>query len=45
VPPSLLHCRRLEVDGDVTFGRDIAVKGSVRLEGPRSIPDGEVLEG
>jgi UTP--glucose-1-phosphate uridylyltransferase len=43
--PSLLHCRRLEVSGDVTFGHDIAVKGSVRLEGPRSIPDGEVLEG
>jgi UTP--glucose-1-phosphate uridylyltransferase len=43
--PSLRECRRLEVDGDVTFGRDIAVKGEVRLEGPQSIPDGEVLEG
>jgi UTP--glucose-1-phosphate uridylyltransferase len=35
----------LEVTGDVSFGRDVAVKGDVRLEGPRSIPDGEVLEG
>jgi UTP--glucose-1-phosphate uridylyltransferase len=43
--PSLLHCRRFDVSGDVTFGRDVAVKGEVRLEGPRSIPDGEVLEG
>jgi UTP--glucose-1-phosphate uridylyltransferase len=43
--PSLRECRRLEVSGDVTFGRDIAVRGSVLLEGPRSIPDGEVLEG
>jgi len=44
-PPSLRACRRLEVDGDVTFGRDVAVKGEVRLEGPLSIADGEVLEG
>ncbi len=44
-PPSLRECRRLEIDGDVSFGRDVAVKGEVRLEGPLSIPDGEVLEG
>jgi UTP--glucose-1-phosphate uridylyltransferase len=44
-PPSLRECRRLEVSGDVTFGRDIAVKGEVRLEGPLSVPDGSVLEG
>jgi UTP--glucose-1-phosphate uridylyltransferase len=43
--PSLRECRRLEVDGDVTFGRSIAVKGEVRLEGPLSVPDGAVLEG
>jgi UTP--glucose-1-phosphate uridylyltransferase len=43
--PSLRECRRLEVEGDVTFGRDIAVKGEVRLEGPLSVPDGSVLEG
>jgi UTP--glucose-1-phosphate uridylyltransferase len=43
--PSLRECRRLEVSGDVTFGRDIAVRGEVRLEGPLSVPDGSVLEG
>jgi UTP--glucose-1-phosphate uridylyltransferase len=44
-PPSLRSCRRLAVDGDVRFGRDTAVKGSVSVSGPRSIPDGTVLEG
>jgi len=44
-PPSLRECRRLEVEGDVNFGRDVAVKGEVRLEGPLSVPDGAVLEG
>jgi UTP--glucose-1-phosphate uridylyltransferase len=43
--PSLRECRRLSVSGDVLFGRDIAVKGEVRLEGPLKVPDGEVLEG
>ncbi|MEA2420357.1 MAG: UTP--glucose-phosphate uridylyltransferase, partial [Thermoleophilaceae bacterium] len=43
--PSLRECRRLAVDGDVSFGRDVAVKGEVRLEGPQAIPDGAVLEG
>jgi UTP--glucose-1-phosphate uridylyltransferase len=43
--PSLRECRRLEVNGDVRFGCGIAVRGEVRLEGPLSIPDGEVLEG
>jgi UTP--glucose-1-phosphate uridylyltransferase len=43
--PSLRECRRLEVSGDVTFGRSVAAKGEVRLEGPLSIPDGVVLEG
>jgi UTP--glucose-1-phosphate uridylyltransferase len=43
--PSLRECRRLEVSGDVTFGRSVAVKGEVRLEGPLSVPDGAVLEG
>jgi hypothetical protein len=35
----------LEVSGDVSFGRSVAVKGEVRLEGPLSVPDGAVLEG
>jgi UTP--glucose-1-phosphate uridylyltransferase len=43
--PSLHSCRRLSVSGDVTFGRSVAVKGAVSLEGPLSVPDGAVLEG
>jgi UTP--glucose-1-phosphate uridylyltransferase len=42
-PPSLRDCRRLDVEGDVSFGRDVAVEGEVRLRGPRTIPDGTVL--
>jgi UTP--glucose-1-phosphate uridylyltransferase len=41
--PSLRRCRRLEVDGDVTFGAGVVVEGEVRVTGPRRIPDGEVL--
>ena len=44
-PPSLVEADRLSVEGDVTFGRGVVVRGSVRVEGPREIPDGEVLEG
>jgi UTP--glucose-1-phosphate uridylyltransferase len=44
-PPSLVDCDRLEVDGDVTFGRDVVVRGSVKVVGPRKISDGEVLQG
>jgi UTP--glucose-1-phosphate uridylyltransferase len=36
-PPSLRGCRRLRVDGDVTF--------DVHLTGPRHLADGEVLDG
>jgi UTP--glucose-1-phosphate uridylyltransferase len=43
--PSLIGCERLEVEGDVSFGRDVVVRGSVRVEGPRRIDDGAVLEG
>lgn len=43
--PSLRRCRRLDVDGDVTFGAGVAVEGTVRLTGPRHVPDGEVLRG
>ena len=43
--PSLVEAERLSVEGDVTFGRDVVVRGTVRVEGPREIPDGEVLEG
>ncbi|MEA2443446.1 MAG: UTP--glucose-phosphate uridylyltransferase [Thermoleophilales bacterium] len=44
-PPSLVQCERLVVEGDVTFGRGVVVRGSVTIEGPREVPDGEVLEG
>ncbi len=43
--PSLVDCDRLALEGEVTFGRDVVVRGTVRVEGPREIPDGEVLEG
>jgi UTP--glucose-1-phosphate uridylyltransferase len=44
-PPSLVACERLAVNGDVTFGRDVVVLGSVTVEGPRRVDDGAVLEG
>jgi UTP--glucose-1-phosphate uridylyltransferase len=44
-PPSLVEAERLEVDGDVRFGRDVVVRGRVRVDGPAEIPDGAVLEG
>jgi UTP--glucose-1-phosphate uridylyltransferase len=44
-PPSLVRAKRLEVEGDVTFGRDVAVRGAARVEGPRRVEDGAVLEG
>jgi UTP--glucose-1-phosphate uridylyltransferase len=43
--PSLDECERLALEGPVTFGRDVVVRGTVRVEGPREIADGEVLEG
>ena len=44
-PPSLVDCERLTVEGDVSFGRDVVVRGRVRVEGPREVADGELLEG
>jgi UTP--glucose-1-phosphate uridylyltransferase len=44
-PPSLVEAERLEVDGDVRFGRDVVVRGRARVEGPAEVPDGAVLEG
>jgi UTP--glucose-1-phosphate uridylyltransferase len=48
-PPSLIACERLTVVGDVAFGRDVVVRGSVTIEhagpGQRRIEDGAVLEG
>ncbi|HZG49684.1 MAG TPA: UTP--glucose-1-phosphate uridylyltransferase, partial [Thermoleophilaceae bacterium] len=44
-PPSLAGCERLIVDGDVSFGRDVTLRGSVKVSGPRRIADGSLLEG
>jgi UTP--glucose-1-phosphate uridylyltransferase len=44
-PPSLVECDRLTVSGDVTFGANVVVRGAVKVEGPRRVADGEVLEG
>src|SRR4051794_11909801 len=48
-PPSLRACDRLTVVGDVVFGRDVTVRGSVVIENPNDEPlridDGAVLEG
>jgi UTP--glucose-1-phosphate uridylyltransferase len=44
-PPSLIEADRLEVDGDVHFGRDVTIRGRVHIDGPAEIPDGAVLEG
>jgi len=44
-PPSLREAERLEVDGDVTFGADVVVRGCFTISGPREVGDGEVLEG
>jgi UTP--glucose-1-phosphate uridylyltransferase len=47
-PPSLVACDRLEVVGDVTFGRDVVCRGTVVVEQgggePRRIADATVLE-
>ena len=48
-PPSLVEARRLTVRGDVAFGADVVVRGSVTIEhagdGQRRIADGTVLAG
>jgi UTP--glucose-1-phosphate uridylyltransferase len=42
--PSLAQAERLAVEGDVTFGRDVAVVGDVTVAGPRRVEDGAKLE-
>jgi UTP--glucose-1-phosphate uridylyltransferase len=47
-PPSLVACRRLEVEGDVRFGRGVVCRGEVEVHqegsGQLVIEDGSVLE-
>jgi UTP--glucose-1-phosphate uridylyltransferase len=43
--PSLVACDALRVVGDVTFGRDVVVRGDVTVEGVDRVEDGTVLEG
>jgi UTP--glucose-1-phosphate uridylyltransferase len=43
--PSLVACERLSVEGDVTFGAGVVVRGTVTVSGPRRVEDGAVLEG
>lgn len=47
--PSLLRCRRLTVQGDVRFGRDVVVAGNVTVAAPgpaqHIVPDGARLDG
>ncbi len=48
-PPSLARARRLAIEGDHRFGREVVVRGDVTLasesEDPVEIPSGSVLEG
>ena len=47
-PPSLCDAERLVVDGDVTFGAGVVVRGAATIQAPPEgmrIPDGTVIEG
>ncbi|GAB3716865.1 UTP--glucose-1-phosphate uridylyltransferase [Amycolatopsis oliviviridis] len=41
--PSLRDCTSLDVEGDVTFGKNVVIRGAVKIVGPKIVPDGEVL--
>lgn len=47
--PSLLACEALDVEGDVVFGADVTIRGTVTVRaegaGPTRVPDGVVLQG
>ncbi|WP_354701300.1 UTP--glucose-1-phosphate uridylyltransferase [Paraconexibacter sp. AEG42_29] len=43
--PSLVDCARLRIDGSVTFGADVVVRGDVVVHGPQDLPAGTVLDG
>ncbi len=46
--PSLAECNSLTIEGDFLFGKDIILKGDVKLKNRGSsqavIPDGKVIE-
>jgi UTP--glucose-1-phosphate uridylyltransferase len=42
--PSLKDCDALTVDGDVTFGAGVVVRGTVHIEGDERIEDGALLD-
>ncbi len=42
-PPSLAEAERLTVEGDVTFGAGVVVRGTARVDGPAQVTDGETL--
>jgi len=46
-PPSLRACEQLTVEGDVTFGREVAVRGraTVRARTPACVADRTLLQG
>jgi len=44
-PPSLRLCKKLDVEGDVTFGSGVSIEGTVKLVGARQVKDGAVLRG
>lgn len=48
-PPSLIDCRSLTVEGDVTFGHNITLSGDVHIttasDTPATLPDGSRITG
>jgi UTP--glucose-1-phosphate uridylyltransferase len=48
-PPSLLACARLDVRGDIVFGRNVVLKGDVKMSNTTGrqvqVPDGAVITG
>ena len=47
--PSLIDCEKLVIKGDVLFGRNVVIKGNIRITNkgkePLVIADGETIEG
>lgn len=43
--PSLIGCRSLTLDGDISFGPEVSIEGDVTIAGDRYIPGGTALRG